>query len=95
MIKVFISCKNIAFSCFAISTGMDLSTTDIYIDGSFHQTDNLTLAIITTYNFNLRIGSNMNGNYFDGIIDDICIYNRTLTVTEIQALYQEGGWTGN
>jgi hypothetical protein len=34
-------------------------------------------------------------NLFDGFIDDIRIYNRPLTIAEIDALYHEGGWTGN
>jgi hypothetical protein len=33
--------------------------------------------------------------YFDGKIDDIRIYNRALSIQEIQQLYHEGGWTGN
>jgi hypothetical protein len=30
--------------------------------------------------------------YFDGKLDDIRIYNRALTDTEIPALYHESGW---
>jgi len=33
-------------------------------------------------------------NYFDGLIDDIRIYNRALSEAEIEALYREGGWLG-
>jgi hypothetical protein len=29
---------------------------------------------------------------FVGALDDIRIYNRALTVVEIQSLYHEGGW---
>ncbi|NHZ84810.1 MAG: T9SS type A sorting domain-containing protein [Planctomycetia bacterium] len=32
------------------------------------------------------------GRYFNGLLDDIRIYNRTLTTTEIDSLYHEGGW---
>ena len=32
--------------------------------------------------------------YFDGIIDDIRIYNYALSESEIQNLYEEGGWGG-
>ncbi len=31
-------------------------------------------------------------NFFNGKIDDVRIYNRILTLTEIQILYHEGGW---
>lgn len=33
-----------------------------------------------------------NVKYFNGMIDDIRIYNRALSIEEIQILYQEGGW---
>ena len=32
---------------------------------------------------------------FNGMIDDVRIYCRNLSPSEIQALYHEGGWTGN
>jgi len=40
-----------------------------------------------------RIGSrDDNWNIFGGVLDDIRIYNRILTLQEIQSLYHEGGW---
>jgi hypothetical protein len=44
--------------------------------------------------YKYRIGCNGGGTfkYFNGLIDDIRIYNRALTEQEIQALYHEGGW---
>ncbi|HEX3047248.1 MAG TPA: LamG-like jellyroll fold domain-containing protein [Bacillota bacterium] len=30
--------------------------------------------------------------YFDGVIDDIRLYNRALSASEVQTLYNEGGW---
>jgi len=35
-----------------------------------------------------------NVRYYQGFLDDIRIYNRALSDIEIQALYHEGGWTG-
>lgn len=35
----------------------------------------------------LRIGSGNNANYFNGALDDIRLYNRTLNTAEISALY--------
>ncbi len=32
---------------------------------------------------------------FSGFIDDVRIYDRCLTASEVTALYEEGGWTGN
>jgi len=43
---------------------------------------------------NIFIGKySLSGNYyFDGIIDDIRVYNRSLNDNEISSLYHEGGW---
>ncbi|MBF0204140.1 MAG: Ig-like domain-containing protein, partial [Desulfamplus sp.] len=41
------------------------------------------------------IGSGTGIRYFNGLIDDIRIYNRALSEAEIQELYQEGGGTSN
>ncbi len=32
---------------------------------------------------------------FNGVIDDVRLYNRAIIPEEINALYHEGGWTGN
>jgi Concanavalin A-like lectin/glucanases superfamily len=33
--------------------------------------------------------------YWNGVIDDIRVYNQALSDEEVQSLYHEGGWTGN
>ncbi|MBU1873127.1 hypothetical protein KJ688_05280, partial [bacterium] len=41
----------------------------------------------------LTIGKRVGGSYqFHGIIDDVRVYNRALTESEIDSLYHEGGW---
>ena len=41
------------------------------------------------------IGRNLISNrHFEGAIDDVRFYNRTVSSDEIQALYTEGGWPG-
>ena len=35
------------------------------------------------------------GNDFQGILDDIRVYDRALVASEINSLYTDGGWTGN
>jgi len=40
-------------------------------------------------------GSYLSSSRFNGIIDDIRIFNSALTDQEVQQLYQEGGWTSN
>jgi len=51
---------------------------------------------IVTSQIDLAISKNSayEGYFFYGILDDIRIYNRALSQSEIQALYYEGGWTG-
>jgi ABC-type phosphate transport system substrate-binding protein len=51
------------------------------------EVDNTLLgSAITTSAGALRIGGNaINGQYFRGLIDDVRIYNRALSATEIQA----------
>lgn len=41
---------------------------------------------------NFFIGSYDSWLYFSGSIDEVRLYNRTLTEDEIKALYHEGGW---
>ena len=40
-----------------------------------------------------RFGNQNSAFSFDGIIDDIRLYDRPLNNSEIQALYREGGWS--
>jgi len=58
------------------SDGVDI--TDSRIDGSTGNIDN---------GHNLHIGEYVN-NYFDGLIDEVKIYNRALTATEVKDLYE-------
>ncbi len=67
----------------------------IYVDGSLKVSQSTTYN--QTNNSNICIGNSvMNGGgyagYFKGKIDDIRIYNRALSDTEIQQLDHEGGW---
>jgi Concanavalin A-like lectin/glucanases superfamily len=76
----------------------------IYLNGLLINTMPIGLPITadndSRYKFMIgRWGSTLsqdqnNLRYFDGSIDDIRIYNRALTASEIQQLYHEGGWTG-
>ena len=62
----------------------------IYVDNSLQD----TVAGTTLTSTELVIGARNQGGYaifFDGIIDDIRIYNRVLSFREIKALYYRGG----
>ncbi len=55
---------------------------------------------VNTFNHFIIIGAErrhgtLHGSEFNGIIDDIRIYNYAITETEILDLYEEGGWSGD
>jgi len=58
----------------------------IYRDGVLQKGVNYS-DIVNDTSRTLRIGSGDNIGYFNGLIDDIRIYNRALTIAEMQALY--------
>ncbi len=65
----------------------------LFIDGALSE-ENWWTDVPSTSPENLFIGRIVNDlpNYFNGTIDDIRIYNRSLTPDEIDSLYHEGGW---
>lgn len=61
-----------------------------YLDGKYDGTGNHSEPTMDVNNYTLRIGTSHGDesiNGFEGIIDDVCIYNRALTGNEIQELY--------
>jgi len=62
---------------------------EIYVDGTREAFKALTVGNINN-NISLAIGRSMdyNGQYFSGLIDDVRIYKRVLSASEIQQLYQ-------
>jgi prepilin-type N-terminal cleavage/methylation domain-containing protein len=61
----------------------------VYRNGNFYTTLTFTQHFTTGSTYNTVIGraAGFNNYYFDGIIDDVRIYNRTLSATEIQEMY--------
>jgi hypothetical protein len=70
------------------------NTYSYYIDGVAFGSDIVTQSM-PIVNAPLEIGRAEGSFYLNGLIDDVRIYNRALSDLEIQALYHEGGWTGN
>ena len=61
----------------------------LYIDGDSVSSNTYTMSLLNS-NLPVFIGKEFtDGRYFDGIIDDVRIYNRALTNSEISALYYE------
>ena len=73
----------------------DGSTLRLYVNGTQAATRAATGAIQTTTN-PLWIGGNSPyGEYFQGLIDDVRVYNRALTATDIQTdMNTPLDWTG-
>jgi len=75
----------------------DMSTSpaaSLYLNGSVVDTDTGTTAATdrSTWDTNFRTGFAGTGDrYFDGQIDDVRIYGRALSASEIQHLYDMGG----
>ena len=66
----------------------DDTQTKIYIDDGSPETLANSIQITNPY---LYIGTHEgNGNFFDGLVDEVKFYNRELSATEIQKNYKHG-----
>ena len=72
---------------------------NLYIDGKLNSTiGGVSGESATSLATNLYIGEPpLWGETadFKGAIDDVALYNRTLSAAQIDSLYHEGGWTGD
>ncbi len=64
---------------------------ELYVDGT-KESESPTADFKEFTSYEMRIGSNEVGDYWDGFIDDVRIYGRTITEQEITDLYTEGNW---
>ena len=67
-----------------VATTYDGTTRRIYLNGTQVAQDTPGANGATSANF--RIGSTNNGEFFNGTLDDIAIYNNALSAAEVQAL---------
>ncbi|MBN2747718.1 MAG: VCBS repeat-containing protein [Bacteroidales bacterium] len=70
------------------------SLAKLYLDNNLVDTAYIDLSVNSNGTFTIGrslIGSSFN-NLFNGVIDDILIYNKELSINEIDSLYHEGGW---
>ncbi|MCX5939265.1 MAG: LamG domain-containing protein [Cyanobium sp. LacPavin_0920_WC12_MAG_62_9] len=68
-----------------VAATFDGTTRSIYVDGVLKGSDKPKGHNASTTTNNLRIGSTNNGEYFDGSIDDVAIWNKALSQQEITA----------
>lgn len=78
---------NGTFSHFAMT--WDGSNLRLYINGVLDNTAATTISAIGTHNEPLRIGSDISLGFI-GRIDEITLYNRALSASEIQAIFNAG-----
>jgi len=62
------------------------STKAIYLDGVLAASTSTSVDTLTTSRNGARIGYPCDGNYFDGLIDDVLFYRRALSTEEIGLL---------
>ncbi|MFQ6611132.1 MAG: LamG-like jellyroll fold domain-containing protein, partial [Fidelibacterota bacterium] len=71
----------------------DGNNSKIYLNGALEDEIELLSGINNTGGEEIYIGRYaLNSNYIQGVLDDIKIYNRALSATEIDSLYHLNGW---
>ncbi|RJP47639.1 MAG: hypothetical protein C4584_00160, partial [Armatimonadetes bacterium] len=58
-----------------------------YLDGFLSSSGNNPFNLYTSVHYNMRIGQDMSTNHFDGTVDNLRVYNRALTPSEVEDLY--------
>jgi uncharacterized protein YjdB len=73
-----------------------LGTSKLFVDGVLMSTTTESMySYFTINNNNSRIGNyHWGSHYFNGLIDDVALYNRALTPTEVTQLYNAGSVAG-
>jgi len=65
----------------------------IYYDGALHATSDVSIDTLTVDRDGARIGYPCDGEYYDGLIDDVRLYSRALSAAEISLLAEETQYT--
>ena len=69
----------------------DGNTWTIYKDGSYSTSETKSdISLSVDNNVNFKIGDSTSENNFSGIIDEVYIYNRALSATEVKGNYEAG-----
>ncbi len=62
----------------------------LYVNGELKDSKTTTIPYIYLTPIPLKVGSNQNANrFFNGLIEEVAIWNRALSESEIQELYQK------
>ena len=66
------------------------NTVKLYINGEFSKSVNFTNGLIDSTITSLEIGRWQTSHYFDGTIDELSVWNRSLSAMEIANIYKRG-----
>ena len=70
-----------------VTTTYDLNTMRLYVDGQLvNSVSGVANNNVAGSGFNIGLATEFNNLYFKGTIDDVAIYNRALSASEIQAI---------
>ena len=78
----------------ATSDGIKIYVNDVRVDDAYSQLNQANYIAMENLNANLKIGMSASG-YANGFINNINIYNKALTQTEITTLYNGGDMRDN
>jgi hypothetical protein len=75
---------------YAFVWSVDGSTCQSYENGALATSESVTIHMDPSFNYPLMIGGPGYGGFFDGALDDVRVYNRALSASEIQAIKTTG-----
>ncbi|MEA1999401.1 MAG: LamG-like jellyroll fold domain-containing protein, partial [Euryarchaeota archaeon] len=88
--KTFGSSEITTKSWHFFSVAFNSGSVDIYLDENHYISSFAGASLDSASGSPLTIGATMHSKiFFNGVIDEICIYNRALTAEEIKSLYQK------
>ena len=88
--KTFGSSEITTKSWYFFIVAFNSGSVDIYLDENHYIGSFAGASLDSASGSPLTIGATMNSKiFFNGVIDEICIYNRALTAEEIKSLYQK------
>ena len=71
-----------------VAVTLDDGDVSFYLDGKLNSEDS-RVAPLSTNTSPVRIGSDYDGRYFHGAVDDVRIYNRGLSAKEVAKIFQQ------
>ena len=63
---------------------------ELFVDGISRSSDTTPSSSMGNGTATVRVGARGDGNYFNGLIDEVRVYNRVLSAVEVSALYKSG-----